>query len=105
MKATEKRTQIYLTAAQHRAARALAVRRAGSLAGVVRHALDRYLADAVHDDEATWEGDPAYELIGKVPLSDPPAAMSLAEHIDQTVYVEGPEPWSLPTAPASSPRL
>src|SRR5262249_48839807 len=92
-----------LTAAQHRAAMALARRRGGSLAGVVRHALDRYLADAVHDDEATWEGDPAYELIGKVMLPGRAAARSLAEHIDETVYEEG-EPWSLPTAPASSPR-
>src|SRR5262245_14034220 len=104
MKATEKRTQIYLTAAQHRAAMALARRRGGSLAGVVRHALDRYLADAVHDDEATWEGDPAYALIGKIPLPDWPVQTSLAEDIDQMVYEEGPEPWSSPTAPASSPR-
>src|SRR4030095_16911416 len=104
MKATEKRTQIYLTASQHRAAMALARRRGGSLAGVVRHALDRYLAEAVHEDEETWEGDPAYELIGRVRLPARPAQMTLAEPIDRTVYEEGHEPWSLPTAPASSPR-
>src|SRR5262245_16154138 len=104
MKATEKRTQIYLTAAQHRAAMALARRRGGSLAGVVRQALDRYLVDAVHDDEATWDSDPAYSLIGTLALPERSAQVSLAQHIDQTVYQEGPDTWSSPTAPASSPR-
>ena len=104
MKATEKRTQIYLTGAQHRAAMALARRRGGSLAGVVRQALDRYLVDAVDDAETTWEGDPAYVLIGTLPLPARPARISLSEHIDQTVYEEGSESWSSPTAPASSPR-
>src|SRR5262245_20838334 len=104
MKATEKRTQIYLTAAQHRAAMALARRRGDSLAGVVRQALDRYLVDAVHDGEATWDGDPAYSLIGTLALPGRPPQISLSQHIDHTVYKEGPNSWSSPTAPGSSPR-
>jgi hypothetical protein len=102
MKATEKRTQIYLTDAQHRAAMTLARRRGGSLAGVVRDALDRYLADAVHDAEVTWDGDPAFTLIGGLRLPDRPGR-SLDESIDHTVYEEGSDSWSSPTALASSP--
>src|SRR5262245_23887924 len=104
MKATEKRTQIYLTAAQHRAAMALARRRGDSLAGVVRQALDRHLVDAVHDDGSTWDGDPAYSLIGTLALPGRHPQISLSQHIDHTVYEEGPNSWSSPTAPASSPR-
>jgi hypothetical protein len=103
MKATEKRTQIYLTEAQHRTAMALARRRGGSLAGVVRDALDRYLVDAVHDAEVSWDNDPATALIGALPLAARPASIPLADHIDQTLYEEGPASWSSPTAPASSP--
>jgi hypothetical protein len=104
MKATDKRTQIYLTEAQHRAAMTLARRRGGSLAGVVRNALDRYLIAAVHHAEATWDSDPSYALIGTLPLPERPARAALAEHIDHTVYEEDLESWSSPTAPASSPR-
>jgi hypothetical protein len=104
MAATEKRTQIYLTAAQHRAAMALARQRGGSLAGVVRDALDRYLVDVVHDADATWDGDPAFSLIGTLPLPERASRVPLSEHIDDAVYEEGPRSWSSPTAPASSPR-
>src|SRR5215510_9400900 len=103
MKATEKRTQIYLTTAQHRAAMALARRRGGSLAGVVRDALEHYLADAVHDAEVSWDGDPAHALIGTLRLSARAAGISLPEQIDQTVYEEDSPSWSSPTALASSP--
>src|SRR5262249_697962 len=104
MGSTEKRTQIYLTGSQHRAAMALARRRGESLASVVRQALDRYLVDSVHDAEADWDGDPAYALIGALPLSARPARGSLSEHIRHGVYEEGPDSWSSPTAPASSQR-
>src|SRR5262249_40139332 len=104
MPATEKRTQIYLTGSQHRAAMALARRRGESLASVVRSALARYLADPVHDAEADWDGDPAYRLIGALALSTRSDPASLPEHIDRVVYEEGPDAWSSPTAPASSPH-
>src|SRR4029453_13934997 len=103
MKATEKRTQVYLTAAQHRAAMTLARRRGGSLAGVVRDALDRYLDDGVHDADVTWDGHPAFALIGTLALPDRLAGAPLSEYIDQTVYEEDTASWSSPTAPASSP--
>jgi hypothetical protein len=103
MGATEKRTQIYLTGRQHRAAMALARRRGESLASVVRQALDSYLADEVHDAEANWEGDPAYALIGGLALSSGSNPASLPEDIDHVLYEEGTDAWSSPTAPASSP--
>src|SRR5262249_41131869 len=104
MPATEKRTQIYLTGGQHRAAMALARRRGESLASVVRQALDRYLADAVHDAEADWDSDPAYALIGALALSAGSDPASRPQRIDRVVYEEGPDAWSSPTAPASSPH-
>src|SRR5262245_7321975 len=104
MGATEKRTQIYLTGSQHRAAMALARRRGQSLASVVRQALDCYLADAVDDAEADWDGDPAYALVGALALSPRSDAAPLPEHIDHLVYEDGPDAWSSPTAPASSQR-
>ena len=102
MGATEKRTQIYLTGRQHRAAMALARRRGESLASVVRQALDSYLADEVHDAEANWDGDPAYALIGGLGLSPGSNPASLPEAIDHVLYEEGTDAWSSPTAPASS---
>jgi hypothetical protein len=102
MAATEKRTQIYLTAAQHRAAMTFARRRGGSLAGVVRDALDRYLDDAGHEADVSWDGDPAFAMIGTLALPQPPDRAPLSEYIDQTVYEEGTGSWSSPTAPASS---
>lgn len=58
--ATEKRTQIYLTAAQHSAAMSLARHRRTSFAGIVREALDRYLAGESAGSGPTW---------GEIPLS------------------------------------
>jgi hypothetical protein len=102
MAATEKRTQVYLTAAQHRAAMTLARRRGGSLAGVVRDALDRFLDDAGHEADVSWDGDPAFSMIGTLALPESPRA-PLSEYIDQTVYEEDTGSWSSSTAPASSP--
>src|SRR5262249_56743104 len=75
----------------------------GSLAGVVRDALDRYLDDAGHEADVSWDGDPAFALIGTLALPDPADRGPLSEYIDQTVYEEGIGSWSSPTAPASSP--
>jgi hypothetical protein len=103
MKATEKRTQVYLTAAQHRAAMALARRRGGSLAGVVRDALDHYLDHTMRDADVTWDGDPAFTLIGALELPARTSHAALAEDIDQAVYEEDAGSWSSPTALGSSP--
>jgi hypothetical protein len=98
---TEKRTQIYLTSAQHRAAMTLARDRGGSLAGVVREALDRYLAEASHGHEIVWEADPALALIGAIRLPARARRTALTDDVDRLVYQEGP--WSSPTAPDSLP--
>src|SRR5687768_2843950 len=83
---TEKRTQIYLTADQHRRALAMARRRGTSLAGVVREALARYLTAAV--DETSWEADPVLALVGRIPLSATARRGSLDDDIDAAVYLE-----------------
>ena len=103
-KRTEKRTQIYLTGEQHERAMRLARRRGGSLAGVVREALTRYLASAEAEDDADWSGDPALELAvaGDLDLPARPPGEELGEFIDRTVYEGERDTWSSPTAPGSS---
>jgi hypothetical protein len=100
---TEKRTQIYLTAAQHRIASALARDRGTSLAGVVREALDEYFARRQDGVGVTWDGDPALALVGALPLAIRSPEESLDDAIDRAVYEEDTAPWSSPTAPGSSP--
>src|SRR5437870_5015817 len=100
-KRTEKRTQIYLMAEQHEAAMRHARKRGGSLAGVVREALTRYLASA-EDDEADWTNDPALALAGSIELPPRPAGEDLNDFIDRIVYDQEPELWSLSTVPDSS---
>src|SRR6058998_1451323 len=96
---TAKRTQIYLTTAQHRAAMALARARNTSLAALVRDAIDRYLSEGAG---AQWDGDPALALIGAIELPRRPPGATLAREIDRVVYEEDVGSWSSPTAPASS---
>jgi hypothetical protein len=81
----DKRTQIYLTADQHRRACEYARRQGSSMASVVREALDRYLAAAA--TEADWSEDPALDLIGALEL---PAidGDDLDEAINRSVYEE-----------------
>lgn len=89
MPVTEHRTQIYLTARQHQAAKRLAARRGLSLAGVVREALSEYLAAAERDTPAArWAGDPAEKLPGLGELPPLAAGDDLDEGIDATVYDE-----------------
>jgi hypothetical protein len=102
---TEKRTQIYLTEEQHRAACDLAHRKGVSLASVVRDALALYVSNDKAQSEAEWEDDPALGLLGKLELPPLPDGVDLDDAIDQTVYQEGTEPWSSPTALDSSQPL
>ena len=97
--ATEKRTQVYLTAAQHRAAAALGRRTGRSLAGVVRDALDRHLA--ADDAGIDWADDPLLALVGALEL--PPAREPLDAEIDRVVYEDEVAEWCSSTARGSSP--
>lgn len=93
MAVTERRTQIYLSDEQHRAATELARERGSSLAAVIREALDRYLTTADQRPSAPWADDPARSLLGSLeltPLSDDGGADSdLVEAIDRSVYDGG----------------
>lgn len=100
-----RRTQIYLTDAQHRAATRLARRRETTLAAVVREALDRYLAGGERG-RVSWEDDPALGLVGRVDMPAlPEVAAEANEAIDAIVYEDAiveEEPWSSPTPRGSS---
>jgi hypothetical protein len=85
---TEKRTQIYLSAAQHKAASDLARRRGVSLAAVVREALERYLETEAQEGEVDWTGDPALALLGALSLPRLPEGEDLSEAIDRSMYDE-----------------
>lgn len=86
---TERRTQVYLTAEQHREALAAAKRRGISLAGVFREALAQYLASDRERSASCWEGDPALSLVGALELPAP-APDDLDEAVDSAVYGEEP---------------
>lgn len=83
MAKTDKRTQIYLTARQHRRAMEYARRSGTSLAGVVREAIDQYLDAA--GSEVDWEDDPALALVGSMALT-PIEGDDLDDAIDASVY-------------------
>jgi len=85
MAKTDKRTQIYLSARQHREAMEYARRSGTSLAGVVREAIDRYLAQV--GEEADWTDDPVLDLVGDLTLP-PIEGDDLDEAIDASVYDE-----------------
>lgn len=85
---TEKRTQIYLSAAQHKAASELARRRGISLAAVVREALDRYLEGEARAHEVDWADDPAFTLLGALSLPPLRGGENLSVAIDRSVYDE-----------------
>lgn len=93
MAVTERRTQIYLSEEQHRAAAELAREQGLSLAAVVREALDRYLATAAQRPSAPWAEDPARTLVGSLALprlaDEPGGDADLVEAIDRSVYDEG----------------
>src|SRR5688572_30228357 len=94
------RTQVYLTAEQHRAAMELGRRSGRSLASLVREALDAYLAQSP-GDRADWADDPAMALIGTFsgkPRQRPREALD--EAIDRELY--GEIDWSSQTPPGSS---
>jgi hypothetical protein len=81
MRVTEKRTQIYLTRAQHAALLRMARRRKVSLAQVVREALDAFLD--VPSNRKPLLRDPLDGLVGFVTGPD-----DLAENHDE--YLSGP---------------
>jgi hypothetical protein len=79
---TEKRTQIYLTSAQHEALRRVAHARGTSLAGVVREAVDAYLRKPPAGAKRERVGpDPLADLIGFVE-----AGRDLSERHDDVLY-------------------
>lgn len=83
---SDRRTQIYLTEAQHRAATRLARARGTTLAAVVREALDRYLTSEDRE-QVSWEGDPALALVGRVDMQPlPEDDVEANEAIDDIVY-------------------
>ncbi len=86
MSSAGKRTQIYLTEEQHRAASALARRKGISLAAVVREALGRYIATEQSAGETEWQDDPALALVGKLELPELPRDVDLSDAIDRVVY-------------------
>ena len=99
---TEKRTQIYLSAEQHRETIEWARRHDVSLASVVREALTQYLASGKTERRVDWTGDPILELIGAFDLA--PITLpgeELNDAIDRVVYDEE-DTWSSPTPRASS---
>lgn len=64
-RATDKRTQIYLTLDQFARAKNLARSRGVSLAAVIRDALEDYLKKSEEEFLAKdWEGDPINEIVG-----------------------------------------
>jgi hypothetical protein len=85
---TEKRTQIYLSATQHRAAVELARRRGVSLAAVVREALERYLESDAQAEEVDWSDDPALALVGALSLPPLHEGEDLSDAIDRSAYDE-----------------
>jgi hypothetical protein len=85
---TEKRTQIYLSAAQHKAASELARRRGVSLAAVVREALERHLESEARAHEVDWTDDPALALVGALSLPPLGDGEELSDAIDRSVYDE-----------------
>src|SRR5436309_1008085 len=103
MKNTERRTQLYLTAEQHRAVRDLAHRKGTSLAGVVREALTEYLRREESGAGMPWKNDPFLAAIGTFELPPLAPGESLDDAIDRTVYDEEVGPWSSLTLQASSP--
>jgi hypothetical protein len=64
MAVTEKRTQLYLTARQHAALLRMARVRGTSLAGVVRLAIDAYLAAPTVPERTSEGADPLAGLVG-----------------------------------------
>lgn len=93
MAVTERRTQIYLSEEQHEAATRLARQRGTSLAGIVREALDCYLASNADRGAAPWADDPVSALAGSLELpplpGDGASDADLVEAIDRSVYDEG----------------
>ena len=87
MSKTEKRTQIYLTAEQHRAAMEMARKKGTSMAGVVREALSRYLVSD-NASSLSWEDDPVFDLVGALELPPIDDGLSLNDAIDSSVYDE-----------------
>jgi hypothetical protein len=99
---SSRRTQVYLTEAQHRAATELAHQRGTTLAAVVRESLDRYLASEASAEGVSWEGDPTLALVGQVRMPPLPADATMNDAIDAIVYDEE-APCFSQTPPASSP--
>ena len=83
MAVTDKRTQLYLTAAQHEALMRAARKRGTSLAGVVREAIAEYLGRPGDRRRAAPATDPLAEFLGCFEGTG-----DLAERHDDVLYGE-----------------